>query len=102
LIENVETGSKRIIAEQFDINPKDLTYDTRLARDLLMNSLDELELAAAFEKEFNLEIAERISEVKRNCWTGDNVYQEKGNPARNQSGIVNLIIRFPLFLQNMT
>jgi len=58
LIENVETGSKRIIAEQFDINPKGLTYHTRLAHDLLMNSLDELELATAFEKEFNLETAE--------------------------------------------
>ena len=89
MIENVETGSKRIIAEQFDINPKDLTYHTRLARDLLMNSLDELEFATSFEKEFNLETAEGISEVKRNCWASDKVYQEKGNPARNQSGIVN-------------
>jgi len=62
LAEDVETRSKRIIAEQFGINPEDLTYDTHLVRDLLMESLDRIELIAAFEEEFDLEIPEEEAE----------------------------------------
>lgn len=62
MAEDVETRSKRIIAEQFGINPEDLTYDTHLVRDLLMESLDRIELIAAFEEEFDLEIPEEEAE----------------------------------------
>ncbi|RLI35809.1 acyl carrier protein [Candidatus Bathyarchaeota archaeon] len=58
----MEARSKRIIAEQFGVDPEELTYETHLVRDLLMESLDKIELIAAFEEEFDLEIPEEEAE----------------------------------------
>ncbi len=62
MAEDVEARSKRIIAEQFGVDPEELTYETHLVRDLLMESLDKIELIAAFEEEFDLEIPEEEAE----------------------------------------
>lgn len=62
MAEDIEAKSKRIIAEQFGVSPDELKYDTHLVRDLMMESLDKIELIAAFEEEFDIEIPEEEAE----------------------------------------
>jgi len=66
--ENIEARAKRLIAEQFGVDPKELKPETHLVKDLKMESLDKIELIAAFEEEFDIEIPEE--EAERNVTVG--------------------------------
>ncbi|KYH39865.1 MAG: acyl carrier protein [Candidatus Bathyarchaeota archaeon B26-2] len=79
LVEDVEARLKRIIAEQFGVNPDDLTHDTHLVRDLTMESLDKIELIAAIEEEFDIEIPEE--EAEQNVTVGQVIEYVKAKRA---------------------
>ena len=66
--ESIEARAKRLIAEQFGVDPKELKPETHLVKDLKMESLDKIELIAAFEEEFDIEIPEE--EAERNVTVG--------------------------------
>lgn len=59
---------KKIISEQFDINPNNITMDSSFQDDLNADSLDIVELIMAIEDEFDLEVedesVEKISTVR--------------------------------------
>ncbi|MCD6444059.1 acyl carrier protein [Candidatus Bathyarchaeota archaeon] len=66
--ESIEARAKRLIAEQFGVDPEELKPETHLVKDLKMESLDKIELIAAFEEEFDIEIPEE--EAERNVTVG--------------------------------
>ncbi|MBS7315995.1 MAG: acyl carrier protein [Clostridiaceae bacterium] len=47
---------KRILAEEFDVDPEEITAETNFYDDLSADSLDMVELALACEEEFGFEI----------------------------------------------
>ena len=47
---------KTIIAEQLDIDPESVTYDSSITDDLGADSLDVVDLVMSFEDEFGVEI----------------------------------------------
>lgn len=47
---------KRILAEEFDVDPEEITVETNFYDDLSADSLDMVELALACEEEFGFEI----------------------------------------------
>ena len=47
---------KELLADQFDVDPEDITWATNVYEDLNADSLDMVELARACEEEFELEI----------------------------------------------
>lgn len=55
-MESVEERVKEITRELLDIDPKDLTKDSRFVEDLGADSLDAVELVMTFEEEFNIKI----------------------------------------------
>lgn len=59
---------KKIVAEQLEVEPEDVTPDANFANDLNADSLDTVELVMALEEEFDIEIpdeaAEQIATVK--------------------------------------
>lgn len=59
---------KKLIAEQLDVEEKDIALDSSFQEDLDADSLDVVELIMAIEDEFDIEIsdeeAEKISTVK--------------------------------------
>lgn len=59
---------RKIISEQFDINPNNITMDSSFQDDLNADSLDVVELIMAIEDEFDLEVedesVEKISTVR--------------------------------------
>ncbi|ARU57790.1 MAG: acyl carrier protein [Pseudomonadales bacterium] len=59
---------KKVICEQLDIEPEQVTPEARFIEDLGADSLDTVELVMAFEEEFDVEIpedqAEKIQSVQ--------------------------------------
>lgn len=67
-----------IIADTLELNKDDITVETNLVRDLDVESLDLVDLVSAFEKEFDVEIADK--DIKDIQTVGDVVeYIEKHN-----------------------
>jgi acyl carrier protein len=60
---------KKVVVEQLDINPEEVTPEASFVEDLGADSLDMVELTMAFEEEFDIEIpdeeAEKISTVQQ-------------------------------------
>lgn len=60
---------KKIVVEQLEVDPKDVTPGASFANDLNADSLDTVELVMALEEEFDIEIpdeaAEQIDTVKK-------------------------------------
>ncbi len=59
----------KLIAKTLDINPKDINEKTNLVKDLEVESLDLVDLVAAFEDEFGIEIADK--DIKNIQTVGD-------------------------------
>ncbi|HAG83631.1 MAG TPA: acyl carrier protein [Cyanobacteria bacterium UBA12227] len=59
---------KKIVVEQLEVEPDDVTPEANFANDLNADSLDTVELVMALEEEFDIEIpdeaAEQIATVK--------------------------------------
>ena len=59
---------KKVVAEQLDVNPDEVTPQASFVDDLGADSLDMVELTMAFEEEFDIEIpdeeAEKIATVQ--------------------------------------
>ena len=53
---------KSIIAEQLDIDPETVTYDSSVTDDLGADSLDVVDLVMSFEDEFGVEIPDEVVE----------------------------------------
>jgi len=59
---------KKVVADQLDRNPDEVTAEASFVEDLGADSLDQVELIMAFEEEFDIEIpdedAEKIAKVE--------------------------------------
>lgn len=59
---------KKVVVEQLEVNPDEVTAEASFVEDLGADSLDQVELVMALEEEFDLEIpdeeAERITTVQ--------------------------------------
>lgn len=53
---------KEIVADQLAVEPEQVTMDAKFVEDLGADSLDQVELIMALEKEFDLVIAEEDAE----------------------------------------
>lgn len=60
--EKVEQRVKKIIAENLDVEPDDVTNEASFVDDLGADSLDTVELVMAFEEEFGIEIPDEDAE----------------------------------------
>jgi len=60
--QSAESRVKRIVAEQFGVEEEQLTPETRFIEDLGGESLDTVELVAAMELEFDIEIPDEDAE----------------------------------------
>ncbi len=56
---------QKVIVEQLDKRPEEITLETNLAEDLQADSLDLVELAMALEQEFDVTIGEDEAEQVR-------------------------------------
>ena len=56
---------KSIIAEQLDIDPESINYDSSITDDLGADSLDVVDLVMSFEDEFGVEIPDDAVETIR-------------------------------------
>ncbi|MCD6536109.1 MAG: acyl carrier protein [Thaumarchaeota archaeon] len=73
---DVEEKVRRIIAEQFGLKPEELRDDMTFAEDLMAESVDIVELIAALEDEFGIEIPEE--EAQQNKTVGEAIeYMKK-------------------------
>jgi len=59
---SVEARVKNIIAEQFGVKAESLKPETSFMKDLMAESIDTVELIAAIEEEFNVEIPDEDAE----------------------------------------
>jgi acyl carrier protein len=59
---SIEERIKKIIAEQFNVKPEDLKPETSFIKDLMAESIDTVELLAALEEEFGIEIPDEDAE----------------------------------------
>lgn len=56
---------RKLICEQFDLEPEDVTEETSLVEDLDADSLDLVDLVMSFEDEFQMEVPdEEIENIK--------------------------------------
>ena len=62
---DVEEKVKKIIAQQFGVDPSQLREDMTFAEDLMAESIDIVELIAALEEEFGIEIPEEEAQKNR-------------------------------------
>ena len=62
---DVEEKVKKIIAQQFGVDPSELREDMTFAEDLMAESIDIVELIAALEEEFGIEIPEEEAQKNR-------------------------------------
>jgi acyl carrier protein len=53
---------KKIVAEQLEVDPNDVTPQASFATDLNADSLDTVELVMALEEEFDIEIPDEAAE----------------------------------------
>jgi len=58
----VEARVRKIIAEQFGVKPESLNRETSFMKDLMAESIDTVELIAALEEEFDVEIPDEDAE----------------------------------------
>lgn len=56
---------KKIIAEQLDIDPESITYESSITDDLGADSLDVVDIVMSFEDEFGIEIPDEAVETIR-------------------------------------
>ena len=56
---NIDKKIIKLIAKTLELKEKDIKPETRLTQDLEIDSLDLVDLVAAFEEEFNIEIADQ-------------------------------------------
>jgi len=65
---SIEERVIKIICEQLDVDPKDVTLESSFVDDLGADSLDQVELIMAMEEEFGISIsddeAQKITTVK--------------------------------------
>jgi len=59
---SVEARVRNIIAEQFGVKAESLRPETSFMKDLMAESIDTVELIAALEEEFNVEIPDEDAE----------------------------------------
>ncbi|MGQ9514125.1 MAG: acyl carrier protein [Thermoproteota archaeon] len=59
---SIEERVKKIIADQFHVKPEDLKPETSFTKDLMAESIDTVELLAALEEEFGIEIPDEDAE----------------------------------------
>lgn len=59
---SVEARVRNIIAEQFGVKAESLKPETSFMKDLMAESIDTVELIAALEEEFNVEIPDEDAE----------------------------------------
>jgi len=59
---SIEGRVKKIIAEQFRVKPEALKPGMSFMKDLMAESIDTVELIAAIEDEFNIEIPDEDAE----------------------------------------
>ena len=52
-----------ILAEQLDIDPEEITLDSRMQEDLEADSLDVVDLVMSIEDEFSVEIPDELVET---------------------------------------
>jgi len=64
----IEKKVKQIIADQFGLKVKDIKRDDAFAEDIMAESLDIVELIAALEEEFDIEIPDE--EAEKNVTVG--------------------------------
>jgi acyl carrier protein len=66
---SIEEKVKKIIEDQLNVNPEQVTGEASFVDDLGADSLDTVELVMAFEEAFNIEIpdedAEKITTVQQ-------------------------------------
>ena len=60
--QSVEERVRKIIVEQMDVNPDQVTLDAKFIEDLGADSLDVVELVMALEEEFGNEIPDEEAE----------------------------------------
>ncbi|MBD1805075.1 MAG: acyl carrier protein [Symplocastrum torsivum CPER-KK1] len=53
---------KKIVTEQLEVDPNDVTPEANFANDLNADSLDTVELVMALEEEFDIEIPDEAAE----------------------------------------
>ena len=78
---SVEKRVKRVIAQQLKVREDEVTDEARFVQDLGAESIDSVELMAAFEAEFDIEIppgeGERIQAVEETVKYIENKLKEK-------------------------
>lgn len=66
---SIEERVKKIVVEQLDVKPEEVTITSSFVDDLGADSLDTVELVMALEEEFEIEIpdeeAEKITTIKQ-------------------------------------
>lgn len=70
---------QKVIVEQLDKRPEEITLETNLAEDLQADSLDLVELAMALEQEFDVTISEEEAEQVRTVADAVRLLTEKLN-----------------------
>ncbi|MFQ3610887.1 MAG: acyl carrier protein [Fimbriimonadales bacterium] len=70
---------QKVIVEQLDKRPEEITLETNLAEDLQADSLDLVELAMALEQEFDVTISEEEAEQVRTVADAVRLLSEKLN-----------------------
>jgi len=68
---SVEDRVKKVLAEILGVNETELKRDSRFVEDLGVESLDTVEIVAAMEEEFNIEIPDEDAE--RNVTVGQTI-----------------------------
>ncbi|MBQ2043125.1 MAG: acyl carrier protein [Firmicutes bacterium] len=70
---------REIIAEQLDVDPKEITLETDLMRDLEADSLDAVEIIVAIEQEYGIEVPDDMAEEFKIVENIVNFIKEKAN-----------------------
>ncbi|MBQ1891133.1 MAG: acyl carrier protein [Firmicutes bacterium] len=70
---------REIIAEQLDVDPKEITLETDLMRDLEADSLDAVEIIVAIEQEYGIEVPDDMAEEFKVVENIVNFIKEKAN-----------------------
>lgn len=70
---------REIIAEQLDVDPKEITLETDLMRDLEADSLDAVEIIVSIEQEYGIEVPDDMAEEFKIVENIVNFIKEKAN-----------------------
>ncbi len=80
---SVESRVKRILVEILGINEAGMGRDSRFVEDLGVESLDTVEMIAALEEEFDIEIPDE--EAERNVTVGQTIDYIEGKLKQKQA-----------------